>query len=262
VPATCTTAGSYDKVTYCLVCNEVATRLTLQVPPTAHSFADLQVTAPTCTTDGYITITCEVCGLVQDSRYHQAAKDFAAAYPYFKLDATGHKHNAVVTEPTCTEDGYTTYTCRCGDSYKANPTPATGHKVVVDKAVEPTCTTEGWTEGKHCRNCGLEIVAQKPLEKLNHVVVVDKAVAPTCTQTGLTEGKHCGECGKVLVAQYKVAKTNHTFVDGECTHCGEKDAAYIPESYKISVVAAGGILLAAVVAIICVKAKKRKRKAK
>ena len=38
-----------------------------------------------------------------------------------------HSYTAVVTEPTCTEPGYTTYTCTCGDSYTADETPALGH---------------------------------------------------------------------------------------------------------------------------------------
>ena len=39
-----------------------------------------------------------------------------------------HSYNAVVTEPTCTEAGYTTYTCACGDSYIADETPSLGHE--------------------------------------------------------------------------------------------------------------------------------------
>lgn len=42
--------------------------------------------------------------------------------------APGHEYNAVVTAPTCTEDGYTTYTCACGDSYVADYVDAVGHK--------------------------------------------------------------------------------------------------------------------------------------
>ena len=38
-----------------------------------------------------------------------------------------HSYEAVVTAPTCTEGGYTTYTCSCGDSYVADETPALGH---------------------------------------------------------------------------------------------------------------------------------------
>ena len=43
------------------------------------------------------------------------------------VDATGHKYNSVVTQPTCEQNGYTTCTCECGDSYIANIIPATGH---------------------------------------------------------------------------------------------------------------------------------------
>ena len=38
-----------------------------------------------------------------------------------------HSYEAVVTAPTCTEGGYTTYTCDCGESYMAEETPALGH---------------------------------------------------------------------------------------------------------------------------------------
>ena len=38
-----------------------------------------------------------------------------------------HSYNAVVTPSTCTEQGYTTYTCECGDSYVDDYVDATGH---------------------------------------------------------------------------------------------------------------------------------------
>ncbi len=41
-----------------------------------------------------------------------------------------HQYTAAVTEPTCTENGYTTYTCDCGDSYTANTVKALGHSYV------------------------------------------------------------------------------------------------------------------------------------
>ena len=46
-----------------------------------------------------------------------------------------HVYDAVVTAPTCTEGGYTTYTCSCGDSYVADQVPATGHSFA-----DGTCT--------------------------------------------------------------------------------------------------------------------------
>ncbi len=60
------------------------------------------------------------------------------------VDATGHNYDSVVTPPTCTEQGYTTYTCECGDSYVDNYVDATGHN--YDSVVTPpTCTEQGYT---------------------------------------------------------------------------------------------------------------------
>ena len=47
-------------------------------------------------------------------------------------DAHEHSYTAVVTAPTCTEGGYTTYTCECGDSYIADETAALGHDWQAD----------------------------------------------------------------------------------------------------------------------------------
>ena len=52
-----------------------------------------------------------------------------------------HVYEAVVTAPTCTEQGYTTYTCACGDTYVADYVDATGHNMV-----NGTCTECGFCE--------------------------------------------------------------------------------------------------------------------
>lgn len=65
----------------------------------------------------------------------------------------GHKYEAVVTAPTCTEDGYTTYTCSvCGDAYKDDIVKAAGHKY-TSKVVAPTCSEDGYTIYT-CSVCG------------------------------------------------------------------------------------------------------------
>ena len=79
-----------------------------------------------------------------------------------------HSYEAVVTAPTCTEGGYTTYTCECGDSYIADETAALGHTEVEIPAVEATCTETGLTAGVKCSVCGEILTAQKEIPALGH----------------------------------------------------------------------------------------------
>ena len=52
-----------------------------------------------------------------------------------------HSYEAVVTEPTCTEVGYTTYTCECGDTY-TEEVEKLGH---VDANLDISCDRDGCT---------------------------------------------------------------------------------------------------------------------
>ena len=50
-----------------------------------------------------------------------------------------------MTAPTCTEGGYTTYTCSvCEDSYVADEVAALGHDY-KSEVTAPTCTEGGYT---------------------------------------------------------------------------------------------------------------------
>lgn len=74
-----------------------------------------------------------------------------------------HSYEAVVTEPTCTEQGYTTHTCDCGDSYVDGYVDALGHDYddgVV--TVKPTYKTKG-EQTYTCRRCGVTYAEVIPM---------------------------------------------------------------------------------------------------
>ena len=67
--------------------------------------------------------------------------------------ALSHSYTSVVTPPTCTAQGYTTYTCSdCGDVYQENFIPALGHSY-TESVTAPTCDEAGYTT-YICSACG------------------------------------------------------------------------------------------------------------
>lgn len=86
--------------------------------------------------------TCSVCGVTKGSKAE-------------------HEYKSAVTNPTCVEQGFTTYTCKCGDNYVSDYVSAKGHTEVTDVAVEATYSSTGLTEGKHCSVCGVVLVKQE-----------------------------------------------------------------------------------------------------
>lgn len=107
-----------------------------------------------------------------------------------------HKHNYTtkVTNPTCTERGYTTHTCRgCGDSYVDSYTNATGH-TYKNTIVKPTCTAAGYTVHK-CTKCGDSYTDAKT-DPLGHKYVHIE-IAAGIGVTG-SEYDKCSNCGSVI----------------------------------------------------------------
>jgi hypothetical protein len=121
-----------------------------------------------------------------------------------EVAAKGHEYESVVTAPTCTEKGYTTYTCACGDTYKGDEVAATGHKHVA-KVTAPTCTKKGYTT--YTCACG-DTYKGDEVAATGHKHVA-KVTAPTCTKKGYTT--YTCACGDTYKGD-EVAATGHKHV--------------------------------------------------
>ena len=120
--------------------------------------------------------------------------------------ADTHPFNPVVTPPTCTEQGYTTYVCACGYSNGVvdNYVDATGHKYESEITKPATHLAEGiMTYTCHCGDSYTEAIEK--ISEHNHETVV---TPPTCTEQGFTT--YTCECGDTYVADY-VNANGHSY---------------------------------------------------
>lgn len=102
----------------------------------SHQYSAVETKAETCTEDGYTVYRCtcgsSYTGSITTALGHDyvngvcsrcGGKDSGYTAPHT------HTYAAVETKAaTCTEEGYTTYRCSCGNSYKGNITAALGHQ--------------------------------------------------------------------------------------------------------------------------------------
>ena len=247
-PGAAATCNAAQTCTVCSVELAPATNHTEGTPVTENDVP------ATCTVDGgYDTVVyCSACN-TELSRVHT------------NVTATGHSYTESVTAPTCKAGGYTTYTCACGDTYKANEVPALEHTVVIDNAVAPTCSKTGKTEGSHCSVCDTVIIPQNNVPTIPHKEITVAGKDATCTATGLTEGKKCSVCGTVTKAQQEIAQLEHDYeveTDPEkimlytyCSVCGEKGkfakSQFTEQLKKITVVAACALVIILCVCALC-----------
>lgn len=112
-----------------------------------------------------------------------------------ETDGTPHVHTYefTVTLPTCTEQGYTTYTCTaCGDSYIDDYVPANGHtEGEWFRYSAPTCTQEG--EMRLCCNVCGEVLGKTAIEKNEHDYTLT-VVQPSGGEQGYSLHT-CTQCG-------------------------------------------------------------------
>ena len=121
------------------------------------------VTAPTCTTAGYTTYTCDCGESYVDNLVDALGHNYVQSGNVYTCSRcgdsyTGHEHSYTeeTTQPTCTTAGYTVYTCSCGDSYTVE-IPALGHNYVLVDQSGNVATYE-------CSRCGHRYTAVIPID--------------------------------------------------------------------------------------------------
>ncbi len=166
----------------CMKCGNVVLGET--IAPLGHSWLETGETAEaSCTNDGGILYSCELCGETKGS-----------------IPATGHLWVATgnTRAPTCTTPGAFEYKCKygCGEIMLMTDEnqPALDHDLLDVAATAPTCTTSGNTAGATCQRSGCTYTTVISLPAAGHNYVNGE-----CTKcyysnkpTDTTEGT-CGE---------------------------------------------------------------------
>ena len=112
------------------------------------------------TTDTSVSVTIKRrelhCNVTVESRNTKYANYSSSSYASFRcVEAHEHSYTDVVTAPTCTEKGYTTHTCSCGDSYVDTYTDALGHAWDSGKVTKQPTATETGVRTYTCTRCSV-----------------------------------------------------------------------------------------------------------
>jgi hypothetical protein len=150
----------------CLYCNATTTRDF--VAPLGHDYFRFVVVSPSCSSEGLMASVCLRC-----TNY--------GVEPIAKLD---HTYVSVITEPTCVEQGYTTFICSvCGYSYTGDVVDALGHDWQVTQIVSSTCDAAGYSVYE-CLRCG-ESMQDDFVAPLGHDYFSLVVVQPSFSSEGL-----------------------------------------------------------------------------
>lgn len=147
VDATCLDEGYYITAIKCTVCGTETSRTRTVLTAKGHNFGDWYVNeSATCEKEGEEKRDCDGCYFFETR----------------SIEKSEHNYESEITHPTCTENGYTTYTCsECKNTYKDNTVNNLGHtdaEAVKENEVSATCTTDGsYDMVVYCSVCGEEL---------------------------------------------------------------------------------------------------------
>ena len=249
VPAkqpTCIENGETEK-SYCKRCGLVFKEAVVS-PALGHDIVEIPAKEPTCTEDGNtagrhcsrcdyvesrsqtlpklghktvidpaVPSTCTEFGKTQGSHCSVCNTVF---YAQQALPLLPHDYKETVVPKTCISDGYHQFTCSvCGEYYRTDIDYAYGHNIVVEKAIEETCTTDGLSVRTYCSVCGQVLEDSHVVPARGHTwneTVVkatrknDGKIVSTCKDCGAKKG----ETVIPKIASITISKTKY-YCDGK-----------------------------------------------
>ena len=83
-------------------------------------------------------------------------------------------------------------------TFQSLPGDSTEHTIVVQPAVEATCTSTGLTAGKYCSKCQYVFTVRQKTPKKAHSIVPVSEKQATCEEVGNREYWKCSSCGELF----------------------------------------------------------------
>ena len=218
VGATCEEQGY--TVYACSKCN--ATENRDYVPALGHKYdqnntdAEYLATPATCTAKATYYKSCS-CG--------QFDAEKSEKFEYGEIAVDAHDWDeGVYTEPTCTADGYTTYTCKNNAEHKKVVTKENSkldHSWVETSRTEATCVATGAInfvcehDNSHTKTETIGINANA------HDLVKRDAKAPTCTEIGWDAYEECSLCDYTTYDEKSALGHNEVEHEAKAPTCEE-----------------------------------------
>ena len=194
------------------------------VIPAAHTEAIDQAKAPTCTEKG-----------LTEGKHCSVCEEVIVAQQ--EVPALNHDYGSeITTQPTCTEKGVRTYTCKrtgCGHTYTED-VAALNHDIQNHDGKPATCTEDGYEAYETCKREGCKYTTYQKIDALGHDnkgTIAHKDA--TCTEAGVEGGTYCTRCndGKAA-AEAPIDALGHdnkgsiAHKDATCTETGVEGGTY------------------------------------
>ncbi len=219
IAPTCTEDGGTYEYWYCCETIDDATLVTgTETSATDHSYVVTEEIAATCCTYSSETKVCATCGDTQITTGTE-------------YDSNVHTYGegVFIDGATCTDNGYTTFTCtnaECDASYTVDETGA-DHVYELTESLAATCTEEGH-DTYECENC--DATYTDTYEPTGHYFwyFVSSTSGDCGHQSSVT--LKCADCDETETTYGDFDYSNHVDTDGDGTcDCGASDGTTTPE---------------------------------